>query len=317
MAGIQLASNFDLNSQIPLDSRTVVADISARNAIAEAVRYDGLPCYVVSEGRYYHLRGGVENSDWAEWAGNGSGGTGGSTSAKAILVNNSANTINEIGDYIVNCPGLAVEYYLLRRVDGEVRRMSGVLRLESLPDEALSVDRWQVIELQRSEYGNPSGVSFSLTEVDTEKSVLVITLDDMAGDNHSCKFFYKLTQFSHETGKVIILDNNSINPISAIGEYLVDAGGILLDYFIYRKTDLGHKTLSGKILIEGNPDAATNPEKWEINEMERSEGDELSGISFSLDPVDTEKSILVVTLDNMPGSDHRCDFYYNKTVLSN
>jgi hypothetical protein len=210
---------------------------------------------------------------------------------------------------------MIIEYYLVRRTDSEVRRMSGVLRMETLPEEVLSADRWSLYEQSRSETVD-SGVTFSLAEVDTEKSVLVVNLDDMSGANHSCKFYYKITQFSNDTGKVIILDNNSINPQAAIGEYLVDAGGIIIDYFIYRRTDDGFKTLSGKISIEGNPDGATNADKWEIFEMERSESEE-SGVSFSLEEADVEKSILVVTLDNMPGSDHRCDFYYSKTVLAN
>lgn len=316
--GIQLNSNFDVNTGLPLDSRNVVPNLIARDAIPALKRYEGMIVYVVGEQTNFQLVGGVLDSNWTELS--GSGGTGGPTGSgtgKIFLVNDSANTINEIGEYLVNCPGFIVEYYLIRRTDDGVKRMSGVLRFETFPEEALSADRWKLFEQTRSEYGGDSGITFSLTETDTEKSCLVATLDDMAGDSHSCKFFYKITRFNNDTGKVIILDNNSINPISAIGDYLLNAGGIIVDYFIYRKTDLGYKTLSGKIILEGNPDGATNPDKWEIFEAERSESPELSGITFSLDDIDTEKSILVVTLDDMPGDDHRCDFYFNKTVLRN
>lgn len=315
--GIPLNSSFTRNSAQPLDDLASVADIATRNAIASGRRYEGMAVYVLSEMTNYQLIGGIDNANWQEFSGSGGGGSTGADTGKSFLVNNSVNTLTAIGDYIVNCPGIIVEYYLIRRVDGTVKRMSGVIRMETLPGEALSVDRWQKVELVRSEYGGDSGVTFSLSEVDTEKSVLVATLDNMAGTNHSCKFYYKITKFSHDTGKVIILDNNSINPVSAIGEYLDSAGGIIVDYFIYRKTDAAFKTLSGKIFMEGNPDAATNPEKWELFEMERSSDPVASGVTFSLDAVDTEKSVLVITLDNMAGSDHRCDFYYNKTVLAN
>lgn len=314
--GIPLSSSFTRNSAQPLDDLATVADITARNAILAGRRYEGMATYVTSEATNYQLIGGITNSDWAEFSGSGGTGGTGTTTAKAMLVNNSVNTINEIGEYLADCPGLIIEYYLVRRTDSGVRTMSGAIRLETYPDEALSIDRWKILELNRSENGDPSGVAFTLTEVDTEKSVLVATLDDMTGASHSCKFYYKITEFSNSTGKVIILDNNSINPISAIGEYLVDAGAIIIDYFIYRKTGASFKSMSGKIILEGNPDASTNPLKWELLELERSES-EASGVTFSLDDVGTEKSILVITLDNMAGSDHRCDFYYNKTVLAN
>jgi hypothetical protein len=315
--GIPLNSSFTRNSQQPLDDLATVADITARNAIAAGRRYEGMVVYVLSETTNYQLIGGIDNSNWQEFSGSGGGGSTGSDTGKLFLVNNSANTLSDIGDYIVNAPSIIVEYYLIRRVDGTVKRMSGVIRFESLPDELLSADRWKLVELLRSEYGGDSGVTFSLSEVDTNKSVLVATLDNMAGTAHSCKFFYKITKLTNDTGKVIILDNNSINPITDIGESLDTAGGIIIDYFIYRKTDLGFKTLSGKIFMEGNPDALTNPEKWELFEAERSESPEDSGVTFTLDDVATDKSILVVNLDNMAGSDHRCDFYYNKTVLTN
>lgn len=316
--GIQLGSNFTLNTALPLDDRLVVPNLIARDAIPALRRYEGMIVYVRGEQTNFQLVGGILDENWTELSGSG-GGTGstGVGTGKLFLVNDSVNTLHSIGEYLVNCPGFIVEYYLIRRTDLGVKRMSGVIRFETYPEEVLTADRWKIFEQVRSEYGGDSGVTFSLSEVDTEKSVLVATLDDMPGTNHNCKLYYKITKFNNDTGKVIILDNNSVNPISAIGEHLLNAGGIIVDYFIYRKTDLTFKTLSGKIFIEGNPDALTNPEKWEIYEAERSESPEASGITFSLDPVDAEKSVLVVTLDNMPGSDHRCDFYFNKTVLRN
>lgn len=312
---VQQCANYLQQIQTIVNSyRLVVANLSERDAIPVSRRFEGLMVYVESANLNYQLIDGIANTDWQPLAAGGGPGTSGT--GKELLVNNSANTLLSIGDYLVNCPGIIVEYYLIRRTDSEVRLMNGVLRMETSPEEALSADRWKLFEQSRSE-SVESGVTFSLSEVDTEKSVLVVNLDNMPGANHSCKFYYKLTMFSNDTGKVVILDNNSINPITAIGEYLVDAGGIIVDYFIYRRTDAGFKTLTGKIIMEGNPDAATNPLKWELFEADRSESPEDSGVTFSLDDVDAEKSILVITLDNMPGADHRCDFYYNKTVLAN
>jgi CBS domain-containing protein len=71
--GIALGSNFDFQAALPLDSRTVVADITARDAIASGVRYEGLIVYVedVSEQTNYQLVGGITNGDWVELAGGG------------------------------------------------------------------------------------------------------------------------------------------------------------------------------------------------------------------------------------------------------
>jgi hypothetical protein len=81
-ASIQLTTNFQVNTNLPLDSRTVVADIPARNAILAGQRYEGLIVYVVSTATNYQLQGGVLDSNWTIIAGGGlatniAGGSGG------------------------------------------------------------------------------------------------------------------------------------------------------------------------------------------------------------------------------------------------
>lgn len=61
---INIASNFDLFATLPLDARTVVATIVARDAIAAGQRYDGLSVYVLADNNTYQLQGGITNSDW-------------------------------------------------------------------------------------------------------------------------------------------------------------------------------------------------------------------------------------------------------------
>lgn len=64
--GIVLASNFDVNAQLPLDSRSVVFDNTARDAIATGKRFQGLMVFVVSTGLTYQLVGGITNSNWVQ-----------------------------------------------------------------------------------------------------------------------------------------------------------------------------------------------------------------------------------------------------------
>ena len=47
-------------------SMRVVGNLAARDAITNARRKDGMMCWVVSESKYYALRGGIDNLDWVE-----------------------------------------------------------------------------------------------------------------------------------------------------------------------------------------------------------------------------------------------------------
>lgn len=71
--GITLGSNFDVQTALPLDSRLVVADTTARDAIAALVRYEGMIVYSIADGTNFQLVGGVTNSDWQELSGGGGG----------------------------------------------------------------------------------------------------------------------------------------------------------------------------------------------------------------------------------------------------
>jgi len=64
-----ISTNFLLSAALPLDARTVVADIAARDAIAAIERYDGLAVYVLADNNTYQLQGGVTNLDWATISG--------------------------------------------------------------------------------------------------------------------------------------------------------------------------------------------------------------------------------------------------------
>ena len=67
--GIALASNFDVNAALPLDSRMVVADLTARDAIVAGRRFQGMCVYVIADTLTYQLKTGVLNTDWVEYGG--------------------------------------------------------------------------------------------------------------------------------------------------------------------------------------------------------------------------------------------------------
>jgi len=64
---IPISSNFNLSTQLPLDARTVVADITARDLIPSIQRYEGLIVYVTDTNTNYQLQGGIDNTDWVEF----------------------------------------------------------------------------------------------------------------------------------------------------------------------------------------------------------------------------------------------------------
>jgi len=70
---IYTGSSFSMAAALPLDDRERFADLTARDALSALRRYEGLVCYVVSEQKLYHLKGGITNAHWEEL---GTGGTG-------------------------------------------------------------------------------------------------------------------------------------------------------------------------------------------------------------------------------------------------
>jgi len=73
---INLSSNFDLVTSLPLDNRFVKADNTARDAIASLQRFDGLLVYTLDSQTLWQLQGGITNSDWVA-IGTGTPGTDG------------------------------------------------------------------------------------------------------------------------------------------------------------------------------------------------------------------------------------------------
>lgn len=61
---INISSNFTLSAQLPLDSRSVVADVTARNAIPAIQRYQGMLVFLTSTSEIYQLQGGILDVNW-------------------------------------------------------------------------------------------------------------------------------------------------------------------------------------------------------------------------------------------------------------
>ena len=105
--GIVLASNFDVKTNLALDSRTNKNTIEERNAIPAEVRFEGLECYVKEDGGLYRLTGGVENSNWSLIPYTDADGN--LTIDGNLILNNSSTPIN-IKEYIDTLTAAGIHY---------------------------------------------------------------------------------------------------------------------------------------------------------------------------------------------------------------
>ena len=64
--GIQLGSNFSLQTGLPLDERMTCKTMTDRDNIPMFKRYEGLLCYVEEEAINYQLIEGITNDCWQE-----------------------------------------------------------------------------------------------------------------------------------------------------------------------------------------------------------------------------------------------------------
>lgn len=66
---IEVTTNFDVNTNKPIDSRYEQNTIAERDLIPSIFRYKGMPCYVNDEDKAYMLVGGITNEHWVDISG--------------------------------------------------------------------------------------------------------------------------------------------------------------------------------------------------------------------------------------------------------
>jgi hypothetical protein len=132
---INIASNFSVNTSLPIDSRFTFQTIAERDLLNSSFRYIGLFTYVVLEQKYYYLKSGITNSDWTEFAfgtGNVSGFDANTILKENFIVDNIQNndfemlnyegSIDEMvilnGQFLIENDGIASrDYYIYEESD--------------------------------------------------------------------------------------------------------------------------------------------------------------------------------------------------------
>ena len=61
---IEIPTNFEVQTTLPLDVRDIVADVTARNSVTN--RYEGLIVYQADTEQRWQLKGGTANSNWVD-----------------------------------------------------------------------------------------------------------------------------------------------------------------------------------------------------------------------------------------------------------
>lgn len=63
---IRLLEGLEIQTNLPVDNRTIVKTLVNRDAISKTVRYIGMETYVTDEKKKYRLEEGIENQHWVE-----------------------------------------------------------------------------------------------------------------------------------------------------------------------------------------------------------------------------------------------------------
>ena len=93
------------------------------------------------------------------------------------------------------------------------------------------------------------------------------------------------------------------------------ASCIIIDYYLYRKAGSNIRPMTGKIKFYSTPDLVGGPNKFFINEVERTELIDASGVTFGWTLVGSIAE-MHADLDILAGSDPSCIMYYKLTTLS-
>lgn len=64
-----IISQFEREYNAPIETNRQVSNITIRDAIDGAIRWEGMIVYVISEGKSYELRGGTDNTFWQDFQG--------------------------------------------------------------------------------------------------------------------------------------------------------------------------------------------------------------------------------------------------------
>src|SRR5664279_1820991 len=107
--GIPLSTSFDVGTNLPLDSKQIKADVTARNAIASVGRYEGLEVFVVADQIKYRLQGGILDANWFPLVENGEPALGNRGTTGFVLSSTTAGVRSWIAQSSYTLPATVVQ----------------------------------------------------------------------------------------------------------------------------------------------------------------------------------------------------------------
>ena len=113
--------------------------------------------------------------------------------SKQSLANNATTAISGLSYDYNRILGLYIDYFIYRRTDAGFKWSTGRLFITALLDQGLGTP-WNLHQPLLTEFNDP-GVTFSINNALNPEFELNVTLDNMAGANHSAVMRYKVSTF--------------------------------------------------------------------------------------------------------------------------
>lgn len=235
---VQYPFGFEIGNNEPIDSRFVFLDLAARNNLLSINRYEGLKTYVQSEGAFFSLVGGIDNTNWVQ---DGSGG--GSSEGESIYAtidNDIATPTALISEVFTNAfyAGITFDYQIVREASDLGRKV--VKGSFGRVYNAAGTDTFK----SGDKIGDKVDIGFTL-ELNPVSGLLEYTSTDFTGTGY--QGFIKLYNFQRlslvsggdGTFQSAPIDNGVLTPTPVISNLFPSTThvGVIFTAFIHREVD--------------------------------------------------------------------------------
>ena len=277
---VQYPFGLEIGNNEPIDSRFVFIDLAARDALISINRYEGLKTYVVSEGTYFSLKGGIGNEHWVEDGVGGIGGAG--QSVYAAFENDISAPTQLIPETFTNSfyAGISFEYQIVRESATNGRKV-----IKGTFTRVYNADGSDTFKAG-DRIGDKADIGVTI-ELNPSTGKLEYTSSEFLGAGYSGFIrmynFQKLSLVSGGDGvfQSAPIENNQSTPVPLISNTYPSTShvGVIFTAFIHREVS----GLEYNSLITRSVVYTTSGTKEDGTRV----GDN-AGVNFTLDPVTGE-----------------------------
>jgi microcystin-dependent protein len=275
---VQYPFGFEIGNNEPIDSRFVFLDLASRDALLSINRYEGLKVYVVTEGTFYSLIGGIENSNWTA---DGTGGTSSSNEIFAPIANDVSVPTALIPESFTNSfySGISFEYQLVRESDVVQRKI-----VKGTFTRIYNADGTDTFK-SGDKIGDIAEIGVSI-ELNPVTGLLEYTSSEFAGIHQGFIKLFNFQKLSLVSGGEGIfqsapIENNVTTPTPVIGNLFPSSSnvGVIFTAFIHREVSgLEYNSLITRSVVYTSSGVKQDGTRVGDN----------AGVTFNLDPLTGE-----------------------------